>query len=123
MQQGGTEADTFVSGYLYADINDVIRVLIERYFVRGMERQLERALQEARSFAMRSPGYLSGETLVDLSDSHHSLVISTWRTRHEWQAWDNSDERRRLRGLIEPLLEGPEKITVYEVTLHTDPPA
>lgn len=101
----------------------MIRVLIERYFVRGMEKQLEKALSEARTSAMRSPGYLSGESLIDMNDTHHSLVISTWRTREEWEAWDHSDERRRVRAFIEPLLEGPEKVAVYEVTLHTDRPS
>jgi heme-degrading monooxygenase HmoA len=99
----------------------VIRVLIERYFVRGMEQQLEQALKEARRFAMHSPGYLSGETLIDTQDSHHSLVISTWRTREEWEAWNGSNARHRVRALIEPLLEVPEKTTVFEVTLHNEP--
>jgi heme-degrading monooxygenase HmoA len=86
-----------------------------------MEQQLEQALKEARMFAMRSPGYLSGETLIDMQDSHHSLVISTWRAREEWEAWDGSNARRRVRALIEPLLEVPETVTIYEVTLHNEP--
>jgi heme-degrading monooxygenase HmoA len=93
----------------------MIRVLIERYFASGMEEELRNAEREVRKEAVHNPGYVSGETLIDLADPRHSLVISTWRSQEEWDAWHESEERRASMAHIDSMLEMPERVTVFEI--------
>ena len=65
----------------------MIRVLIDRHLADGMEHEAELALMDARHEAMRIPGYISGETLRDIGDVQHYLVISTWRSQRDWEVW------------------------------------
>lgn len=93
----------------------MIRVLIERYFASGMEEELRDAEREVRKEATHNPGYISGETLIDLTDSRHNLVISTWRSQAEWEAWHESEERRASMARIDSMLEMPEQVKVFEI--------
>lgn len=92
----------------------MVRVLIERHFASGHEDTLSQALLELRQQASQVPGYVSGETLWDVSDPLHYMVISTWTSRHAWEAWKDSEERANRVIQIQLLLEEPEKIQVYE---------
>lgn len=92
----------------------MIRVLIERLFAEGMHDELRRAEMEARQQAMQIPGYISGETLRDRENPQHNVVISTWRSIEEWEAWHASEARRKILDNLNPILVEPEKITVLE---------
>jgi heme-degrading monooxygenase HmoA len=92
----------------------MIRVLIDRVFAQGMEEELRGIEQEARQQAVKIAGYISGESLRDTSNPQHNLVISTWRSREDWERWMASDRRKTVTTRITPLLEQPETITVFE---------
>ena len=92
----------------------MIRVLIDRVFAQGMEEELRSIELEARQQAVQIPGYISGESLRDTSNPQHNLVISTWRSREDWERWMASDRRNTVTARITPLLEQPETITVFE---------
>lgn len=92
----------------------MIRVIIDRHFVQGMDEELRQAELEARKAATSMPGYISGETLRDTANPQHNVVISTWRSQEDWNAWMTSEERIRILSRIEPLLVEPEQITVME---------
>lgn len=92
----------------------MIRVLIERHFLAGTAEELRKAELEARQHAIRMAGYISGESLRNMADPQHNLVISTWLSRAHWEAWEASETRARLLSRLEPILSEPEKITVFE---------
>lgn len=92
----------------------MIRVLIDRYFAPGTDDELRKVELQARQEAIRMPGYISGETLRDTSNPQHNIVISTWRSRQEWDAWMASQAREKLALEIAALLIQPEQITVLE---------
>lgn len=92
----------------------MIRVLIERTLAAGAEEQLQEAMRQIRREAIHRPGYLSGETLRDVSNPRHYVILSTWRSREEWEAWKSSETRRAVEDKIAPMLEGPERITIFE---------
>ena len=57
---------------------------------------------------MQRNGYISGETLVDINDHRRIVVISVWANKAEWEAWVNSDERRKLEASLEKnLIQAP----------------
>jgi heme-degrading monooxygenase HmoA len=42
------------------------------------------------------------------------VIISTWRTREEWETWAASSPRQEIEDQIRLLLAEPEKITIYQ---------
>lgn len=92
----------------------MIRVVIERWLAEGGDEAIERIMRDLRREAIHTAGYVMGETLRDSADPHHFLIISTWRTREEWEAWAASSARREIEDKIRLLLAEPEKIVVFE---------
>ena len=93
----------------------MIRVFIERRCQAGKEHALEGLLQELRSQSLHQPGYVSGETLVEIDDPTSFLVISTWTRLDAWKIWENSRARHEVDHLIEPLLDGELKVRIYRL--------
>ncbi len=63
-----------------------IKVIIERKSIPGNEPQLNELLMQLRSKAMHAKGYITGETLRSVDDSHFCIVISTWDNLDCWKA-------------------------------------
>jgi heme-degrading monooxygenase HmoA len=92
----------------------MIRVLIERHVAEEMEESYRRMLHEVRREAVHAEGYISGETLRDSTQKHRYVIISTWRTRRDWDTWAASRERTEAMVRMAPLLAQPESVVVLE---------
>jgi heme-degrading monooxygenase HmoA len=91
-----------------------IKVLIKRKIKPGKEKELGEVVKELRSVAIRTPGYISGETLRSIEEPSLHLVISAWKSIEDWKSWVNSSERKALEQKTVPILEEPTKVTPYE---------
>ena len=91
----------------------MIRVLIDRRIREGAGGDYERTQRELRFEALREHGYLIGETWRDLDDPHHYVVISTWRSRRDWDGWATCDARQRVLERLSPVVVS-ERITFFE---------
>ncbi len=91
----------------------MIKVLLERSIKGKHVREITRLLRMMRVLAMQQPGYISGETLHAMDDPNHYLVISTWESMGNWQAWLGSAERQKIQTEIDSLMESPTKTRVY----------
>jgi len=91
----------------------MIKVLLERTIKGKNVSEIVRLLRQLRVRAMQQPGYISGETLHAVDDHNHYLVISTWESLKDWEAWFNSAERQELHHELEKLLEIPARTRVY----------
>ena len=92
----------------------MVRVLIERWLRSGVEGELVAALREMRRDAVHAAGYISGETLRDMTDPTHYVIVSTWRSHADWDRWAGCEARQRVRTRIAPLLAKPEQVAVLE---------
>ena len=90
-----------------------VRVLIDREIEPGSEAKLLQLLVQMRSKAMRTKGYISGETLRDLTDPNKFLVISTWNSVEDWKAWEAGPDRKQFQEELKPLLRVPERATIF----------
>jgi heme-degrading monooxygenase HmoA len=70
-------------------------------------------IHDLRMEAMKQPGYITGETLIDSTDSRNVVVISTWNKEEQWKAWDVSEKRTILTEPVKPLLTKPYSVTIY----------
>jgi heme-degrading monooxygenase HmoA len=91
-----------------------IKVLITRKIKLGKEKELSEVVNELRSIAIRTPGYISGETLRSIEEPSLHLVISTWKSIEDWKSWVNSSKRKALEQKAVPILAEPTKVTPYE---------
>ncbi len=90
-----------------------VRVVIEREIAPGQEARLRDLMMQARSKAIKAPGYISGETLRALDNPNKFLVLSNWNSAKDWNAWEKDPERAKLQMEMTPLLVGKEKCTIY----------
>jgi heme oxygenase (mycobilin-producing) len=91
-----------------------VKILIYRKIKPGKEKELSELVKELRSLAIRTPGYISGETLRSIEEPSLHLVISNWKSIEDWKSWVNSSERKALEQKTAPILEEPIRVTSYE---------
>lgn len=91
----------------------MVRILIERRIRKGAGVEYERTQRELRFEALREHGYLTGETWRDMDDPDHYVVVSTWRSRRDWDGWAACEARQRVLERLAALVVS-ETITFYE---------
>lgn len=92
-----------------------IKVIITRKVGKGKQKDLIPLLMELRTKAINQNGYISGETLKGISDPDEFMVISTWKSFEDWQAWEDNAERRGIQAKIDAILE---EETIARAYLH-----
>ena len=97
-----------------------VKVFIRRYVKKGKTQAAVKLLMEVRSQALKQPGYISGETLVNHYDPRHIAVLSTWQSIDDWIRWQESDERSAKEDQLESLQEGPANFEIYDLGLAAD---
>ncbi|HEU19775.1 MAG TPA: antibiotic biosynthesis monooxygenase [Deltaproteobacteria bacterium] len=90
-----------------------VKVFIRRKVSKEHEEQLFQLITQLRSLATKQPGYISGETMRSIEDEEEYLVISTWESVDDWNAWKASDERAGIQKNVDGLLKGESRYEVY----------
>ena len=83
-----------------------VKIFIKRYVKKGRTQEAIELLKDVRSHALKQPGYISGETLINHYDPCNITVVSTWQTIDDWIRWEESDERSAKENQLEGLQEG-----------------
>jgi heme-degrading monooxygenase HmoA len=92
-----------------------IEVIIQRTFKDNTQaKKLVPLILQLRSQATIQPGYITGQTLRCLDCSGEYLVISTWNSMTDWNAWFNTPERKSLQRQIDELLGEETQYRFYE---------
>lgn len=90
-----------------------LKVIIKRWVPRDKERELLPLLLELRALATSQPGYISGETLRNVSKPEEFLVISTWHSAEAWEVWQSSEQRSEIQNKIDALLDSISEYDLY----------
>ncbi len=93
----------------------MIRAFIEWHCKQGKEDALDSLLQDLRAESLHQPGYISGETLVEINDPTSFLVISTWTRLDTWHIWADSRHRLEIVDLMGPLVTAEPIVRIYRV--------
>jgi heme-degrading monooxygenase HmoA len=93
----------------------MIRVIIERFIAESLEANYEDTAKDILQKAIRSEGFISGESLKDTQNHRHRFIICNWRSITDWQKWEQSHERKEMMGKLNLMLEKEEKTTVLEM--------
>lgn len=92
----------------------MIYVLIERRVAAGLEKNYKQIIPQLMSRVYEAPGFISGESLKNLSKANHKVVLCVWRSLHQWKMWEKSESRKEMQSAIRPMLDEEEKITVLQ---------
>ncbi|UCH20975.1 MAG: antibiotic biosynthesis monooxygenase [Deltaproteobacteria bacterium] len=92
-----------------------VKVLIKRKFKEGNLKAGYQLITHARYNAMKQAGYISSETLSDLSDPRKIMVVSMWHKIDNWNSWVNSDVRKKNEAEFEKLLDAPTEYEMYNL--------
>ena len=92
----------------------MISVIIEREIAEGLEEYYEKAISELLDAMTASPGYVSGESLVEIHRPNRYHVITQWTNEDSWKRWFNSGERQQLLSELRPFLQTDEKFTLLK---------
>ncbi|MEJ2102418.1 MAG: antibiotic biosynthesis monooxygenase, partial [Desulfobacterales bacterium] len=90
-----------------------VKVFIKRHVKKDKIEAVAKLLMDVRSQALKQPGYIAGETLVNHYDPCNIAVVSTWQTIEDWIRWQESDERAAKEDQLESLQEGPANFEIY----------
>ena len=90
----------------------MIRVIIERQIAEGLESYYEPEITRLLEIMKQSPGYLSGESLVDIQRPNHYLVLTRWTNEEAWDRWFHSAQRQQVLNALRPFLLDDEKFTL-----------
>jgi heme-degrading monooxygenase HmoA len=92
-----------------------VKVFIKRNVKKGKTEAALTLLNEVRSHALKQPGYISGETLVNHYDPCNITVVSTWQTIEDWIRWQESDARATKEDQLESLQAGPTNFEIFDL--------
>ena len=93
----------------------MIRVIIERTIAETMESTYEDTAKETLQQAIRAEGFISGESLRDVDNPRHRIVLCKWRSQTDWDHWFHSNERKEMMNKLNLMLEGGERITILDL--------
>ncbi|MDR5868620.1 antibiotic biosynthesis monooxygenase family protein [Halomonas koreensis] len=93
----------------------MIKIIIERRIMPGLEAEYEQAAREAMRQVLGAPGFGGGESLVEMGHEDRRLMITTWRDLRAWKEWRDSEQRQRTMQNIYPLLTEEERIRIYQI--------
>lgn len=92
----------------------MIRVIIERTIAETMESSYENAAKATLQQAIAAEGFISGESLRDLNNPRHRMVLCKWHSAADWDRWFHSQERKDMMNTLNLMLESEERITLLE---------
>jgi heme-degrading monooxygenase HmoA len=84
----------------------MMTVITEVSLSEGTEPEWDEAMRERLEAAKTRPGWIRGQLVIPLDGMNRRLIIGTWETRADWEAWHEDpafqETRERLTGLELP---------------------
>ncbi len=69
----------------------------------GIEPEWDATMRERLAAAVDKPGWVAGQLLMPMRHLDRRVIVGTWQTRADWEAWHQDpafeETRKRLEGL------------------------
>ena len=88
----------------------------------GAEPEWDAVMRERLSNATARPGFVRSQILIPLASLDRRVIVGTWATRADWEAWHNDPAFLAARQRLEQLQDGPSNTEWHEV-IEDQPPA
>jgi heme-degrading monooxygenase HmoA len=80
----------------------------------GADAEWDAAMHERLAAARDQPGWIGGQLLRPLSEASARVIVGTWATREDWEAWHDEAAFRETRRRLEGLQAGAGDMTWHE---------
>jgi heme-degrading monooxygenase HmoA len=81
----------------------------------GMERKWDNVMSARLTAVKARPGWIGGQLLRVENEPRRRVIVGTWRSRDDWEAWHRDPQYAETRRQLDPLVEGPEEHVWNEV--------
>lgn len=81
----------------------------------GGAAEWDTAMRERLGAARGRRGWLGGQLLMPLDSPDERLIVGTWETREDWEAWHTDEAFRETRERLDELHAERTEITWLEV--------
>ncbi len=81
----------------------------------GAEQDWDEAVRQRFESAHGQPGWVSGQLLTPEGEEHIRVIVGTWRTREDWEAWHQDPAFLEQRSRLEQLEAEPSTSQWYRV--------
>lgn len=81
----------------------------------GTEPEWDQAMKDRLAAARSQTGWVGGQLLIPLDGLNRRLIVGTWMTRAEWEAWHEDPAFQETRQRMEGLQEKPSEMEWFEV--------
>jgi heme-degrading monooxygenase HmoA len=87
----------------------------------GSEPEWDAAMRERLAAAKGRAGWLGGQLLMPLDKLNKRVIVGTWQTRADWEAWHADKAFEQTRKRLEGLEDGPAEQWWHEVIVDERP--
>lgn len=81
----------------------------------GREPEWDACMRERLAAAGDRPGWVGGQLLMPLDKLNRRVVVGTWQTRADWEAWHQDPAFEKTRQRMEGLEDGEPENWWHEV--------
>jgi heme-degrading monooxygenase HmoA len=87
----------------------------------GMEPEWDGIMRERMESAKGRKGWIGGQIAIPFDALNQRVIIGTWETRAEWEAWHADEEFLETREKLQGMQQEPDRTTWHEVTVDVRP--
>lgn len=95
-------------------------VITETTIVSGQEPAWDQAYRERLADAPNQSGWVQLQLLIPLNAPNKRVVVGTWQTRADWEAWHATDVFKRTRQEMDKVEQSSGPDEWYEVMAQED---
>jgi heme-degrading monooxygenase HmoA len=81
----------------------------------GSEPEWDAIMRRRLDAAREQPGWLGGQLLIPLAALNERLIVGTWATRADWEAWHEDEAFNETRDRLNELQVEEHESTWHEV--------
>jgi heme-degrading monooxygenase HmoA len=83
----------------------------------GVGHEWDAAMRTRLSAAKKRPGWVGGQLLRPSDKPERRVIIGTWKTRADWEAWHHDPQFAATRERLDGLESGPAEHWWHEVVV------
>ncbi len=83
----------------------------------GAGRDWDAAMRTRLSAAKKRPGWVGGQLLRPADKPERRVIVGTWRTRGDWEAWHHDPQFTKTRQRLDRLESAPAEHWWHDVVL------
>ena len=84
----------------------------------GNEPEWDEAMRERLAAARDQGGWVGGQMLIPLEGLNQRVIVGTWQTRADWEAWHKDAAFQDTRQRMEKLQAEPDQMEWFEVAIE-----